>query len=452
MTTITSAGIGSGLDLEGIIEAYIDAEAIPSEIRLQNKQDRLETELSGVGQLKLALESFENAVNNLSDADDFNKQITSSTSDSISLSTNGFASNGSFQVEVNQLAQASKLQSQSFTDSSDTVGSGTLTFGAGAESFDVTIDASDTLSDIRDKINESGDNFGVVVNVVNTDAGSYLTYATETTGADNALTVSTSDAALDNISTNNTTTQTAQDAIVLIDGNTVTSDTNSFQNVVEDVTFTVSEVNTGSPATISISQDEDNGRQLIEDFVQAYNTLVGTMDYLSDPENGDLAFDSSIRSLDSQLTSIVTSAVSGLSGSLTSLSDIGVTLDSSGGLEINPVGIGTLPSGSESLTDALENNLNEVGEIFASDDGIATQLLTLLDSYVGTDGTVTERNSALSLEIAGIPAEYEELETRLRDYEDSLRQRFSFLDATVAQYNATSNWLTSALKLPSSDD
>lgn len=49
---ITSAGIGSGLDLEGIITAYINAEAIPSEIRLQEKEDRLKTEISGVGAFK----------------------------------------------------------------------------------------------------------------------------------------------------------------------------------------------------------------------------------------------------------------------------------------------------------------------------------------------------------------------------------------------------------------
>ena len=74
---ITSAGIGSGLDLEGIIEAYINAEAIPTEIRLQNKEIRLTTELSGVGQFKSALSTFESVVKKLGATDAFNSFVSS---------------------------------------------------------------------------------------------------------------------------------------------------------------------------------------------------------------------------------------------------------------------------------------------------------------------------------------------------------------------------------------
>lgn len=96
--------------------------------------------------------------------------------------------------------------------------------------------------------------------------------------------------------------------------------------------------------------------------------------------------------------------------------------------------------------------MNDVGELFASDDGITAQLNTLIESYNGSDGTLTERKSLLSAEIKGIADEYEALETRLRDYEDTLRSKFSFLDSTVSFYNATSEWLTSALKLPTSSN
>ncbi|GHE80999.1 flagellar filament capping protein FliD [Thalassotalea profundi] len=444
---ITSAGIGSGLDLEGIITAYIDAEAIPQEIRLQNKEERLTTELSGVGQFKSALSNFESVLKKLNSPEDFNKQISESSSEDVAVTTNGYASNGSFSIEVEQLAQGSRRQSTAFAASTDTVGTGTLTFTAGADSFDVDIDGADDLSAIRDKINEQSSNFGVTANIINVQSGSYLVFNSSATGDANNLTISSSDVSLDAISTN--TTQSANDvaksARAYVDGNLVEQDTNEFKNIIEDVTFTAQAVNMGNPAVISISQDEENGSTLINEFVDAYNALRGTLDALGNAENGALAFDANVRQVKSQLNTIVTDTVSGLTGGNKSLSDIGITIDKTGLLEINPIGIGTMKSGTEKLEDALKFNLQEVGEIFASSNGVTSKLTTLIDSYNGSDGTLTIRNTALSKQVSGIADEYTALETKLRDYEDRLRSQFSYLDSTVASYNATGTWLASTL-------
>jgi len=442
---LTAAGIGSGLDLESIIEAFVTAEAVPSEVRLQNKEDRITTELSGVGSFKSALSTFQSVLDKMSDTDDFNKQTIDVSSSDISVETNGYASNGVFSIEVQQLALATRMESATFTSADDTVGDGTLTFTAGSDTFDVTIASTDTLSAIRDKINEASDNFGLTANVITTDAGTFLSYSSEITGGDNELTVTTADTAIDNIATNATISQNAQDAIIEINGNTVTNSTNEFKNSIEDVTITAAVENVGVITTLTIAQDEDNGKDLLESFVSAYNALRSTMDVLGNAETGDLAFDPNIRQMKSQLTSIVTDSIDSLSGNLDSLSDVGITLDSNGKLEISAVAIGTLSTGSETLADVLENNLNEIGELFASDDGITSQLSTLIDDYNGSDGTLTVWKTALSLEKSSIADEYEALEERLRDYEDTLRKKFGFLDATVSSFNATSEWLTSTL-------
>ena len=442
---ITSAGIGSGLDLEGIIEAYVNAEAVPNEIRLQNKEERITTELSGVGTFKSALSSFESMLKKISDVEDFNKQTIDVDSSDIAVTTNGYASNGSFAVEVKALALGTRSESTTFASASDVVGNGTLTFTAGSETFDVDIDGADNLSAIRDKINEQSENFGVTANVITTDAGSFLSYSSEVTGLANELSVSTSDASLDAISTNAVVKQNAQDAQIEINGNLVTKPTNEFKNVIEDVTITAVAQNIGQVSTITIAQDEENGQKLVDDFVNAYNQLRSTMDTLGNAETGDLAFDPNIRQLKSQLNSIVTDSINGLADGFTSLSDIGVTIDKTGRLEVNPVPFGSLQSGTEALSDALENNLNEIGELFASSNGVSAQLSTLIESYNGSDGTLTVRKTALSLEKSGIADEYEALETRLRGFEDTLRLKFGFLDQTVSQFNATSTFLTSAL-------
>lgn len=442
---LTSLGVGSGIDLESIVTAFVDAEAVPKEIRLQNKQEKLTLELSGVGSFKSSLASFDSILKKLADAEAFNKQVITVSTEAVEVETNGFASNGDFSVEVEALATGTRLQSQTFASSANTVGSGTLTFGAGAESFDVAIGAADDLSTIRDKINEQSENFGVTANIINSDSGSFLVFNSQVTGAANNLTVTTSNTSLDAISTNNTVEQSAQDAVIYVDGNKVTNSSNEFKNVIEDVTITAKTVNTGTPADISIAQDGENGTSLIKEFVAGFNDLMTNITGLGAPQQGRLAFDPNLRQVKQQLTDMVINNVAGLTGGIDSLSDIGIDITKNGTLEISASSSSSLPSGQDRLTAALENNLTEVGELFASTNGVATKMSESINNYIGTNGTLIVREKALNEQLSGIKDEYEDLEAYLRNYEDTLRKRFTFLDNTVAQFNATSSFLTSAL-------
>lgn len=451
---ITSAGIGSGLDLESIITAFVTAESVPTEVRLQKKEERITSELSGLGTFKSALSSFQSVADKLKTVDDFNEQIIDVGNDDVSITTNGFASNGAFEISVIQLAEATRIQTPDFASASTTVAAGALTFGAGSGSFDVAIDATDDLSTIRDKINAQTDNFGVTASLVNSDSGTYLSYTSNTTGTANELSVTTADAALDNLATNATTTRNAKDAIIEIDGagNTVTSSSNEFKNTIEDVTIVANKVSTSGAATLNISQNTEIATDLVNEFVAAFNTLSDSLDVLASPKFGKLAFDSDLRAMKGQLNDILTNSVGSMAGGdVKSLIDIGVGFNKFGKLEISPVGIGTLDSGVETLNKRVTNDLDELGQLFASPDGIVSQLTSLIDNYNDSDGALTKRQTDLSDDLSGISDEYDNLETRLRDYEDTLRKRFSFLDSTVAGYNATASFLTSALK-SSSDD
>jgi flagellar hook-associated protein 2 len=449
MPSITSLGIGSGLQLESIVEAYINAEAIPQEIRLQEKEERLGLELSGVGSFKSALSSFNDILKKLTATNAFNQQIVSSSSSAIDVKTNGFASNGSFNIDVNQLATGTRLNSQTFSSSADVVGSGTLTFANGTDTFDVAIDAADDLSAIRDKINAQSENFGVTANIINGSSGSFLVFDSQVTGLANQLTVSTSDASLDGISTNNTIVTSAQDAQITIDGTLINSSTNEFKNTIEDITITAKEVTAvGNSAVLSIAQDKENGRELINEFISGYNALFDNLTGLGAPKQGRLAFDPNVRQVKSELANIAIQAVSGAAGSFSYLTDMGIDLNDDGRLEVSTFTSENIPTGQQRIDDALDNNLSDLGELFASSNGIATQMAEMVDAYIASDGVLTKRETTLNERVAGIKDEYAELETRLRTYEETLRKQFSFLDATVSQYNATATWLTSALALP----
>lgn len=453
MASITSLGIGSGLQLESIVEAYINAEAIPQEIRLQEKEERLGLELSGVGSFKSSLSSFNDILEKLTKKDAFNKQIVSSSSSAIDVASNGFASNGTFNVEVNQLATGTRLNSQTFTSSSELVGSGTLTFANGTDTFDVVIDAADSLSAIRDSINAQSENFGVTANIINGESGSFLVFDSQVTGLDNALTISTSDASLDAISTNNTTVTSAQNAQITIDGTLVSSSTNEFKNTIEDITITAKEVTTVSnPAVLSVAQDSESGSELIDEFISGYNDLVNDLTGLGAPTQGRLAFDPNVRQVKRQLADIAIQAVSGLSGSLSSLNDIGLEINKDGFLEKSTYTSTNIPTGQERLNEALDNKLADLGELFASSGGIASQMADMIDGYIASDGVLTQRQTSLNERVSGIKDEWTDLETRLRSYEETLRKQFNFLDSTVSQYNATAEWLTSALALPKAQE
>jgi len=445
MASITSLGIGSGLDLEGIVTAFINAEAIPTEIRLQEKEDRLNVELSGIGSFKSALSTFNTTLEKLAKADAFNQQTIDVSSEDVSVTTNGFASNGSFSIEVQQLAQGSRQKSAAFASSADTVGSGTLTLTAGSDTFNVLIDAADDLSAIRDKINAESENFGVTANIINSDAGSYLVYSSTVTGLANNLTITTSDASLDNISTANTVEQSASNAIIIVDGNTITNDSNEFKNVIEDVTITAKTINTGNPATLTISQDEDNAKELINEFVDGFNALMDNIIGLGAPKLGRLAFDPNVRQVKQKLTDVVINSVTGLTGDLDSLSKIGIDLNKEGKLEVSSFSSNSLPSGDERLDAALKDNLDQVGEIFASTDGIATQMTAFIETYIDSSGVLSSRETSLNEQISDIDQEWTDLEERLRSYEETLRKRFTALDATLAGYNATAEYVKSSL-------
>lgn len=453
MASFTSLGIASGLPLNTLVEAFLNAERVPAEIRLQKQEEALDLELSGVASFKSALSSFQTTLNKLTKDDAFSKQTIEASNDNISVDTNGFASNGEFDVSVDRLAQGSRLQSASYSASTDVVGAGTLTFAAGTNNFTVDISATDDLSAIRDLINSKADNFGVTANIINSDTGSFLVFNSSITGdlasgSDNTLTISTSDSSLDNISTNNSVEQQSTSAQITIDGNVITKETNEFKNVIEDVTITALKQTSTSLSpentTVTIAQDAENGNELINEFIQGFNTLTDQLIGLGAPKQGRLAFDNSVRQVRQQLADIVISSVPS-AGSVDSLQSLGIELNVDGKLEISTFSSENIASGQTRLSEALSNNLSDVGKLFADSDGVASKISALADNYIKSDGVLTLRENSLNERINEVDDAFIKLDERLLRLEETLIKQFTALDSTVAGFNATGSFVQSAL-------
>jgi len=443
MGLITSAGVGSGIDVETIIGAILDAERSPKEASLRRNELRVDSTLSALGQLSSALDTLNEALNNLNSLDDFQlRSAISSDEDILSATTNSETSIGNFSIEVNNLARGSRVETTggTFTDVTDTVGSGTLTFTAGADTFDVTVGAADSLETIRDNINANADNFGVNANIINGATGPILVYTSTITGDTNTLDVTNSNASLDSISTTGmTTTQTALSANATIDGIAVSSETNTFENIIQDLTFTVKqETEVATPVTLAVSIDKEGIKEAINTFVDAINEFQSISQRLgqsSEDSAGQLAGDVTLRLLSQQVVTTLQDAVTGLSGNFTTLNSLGISFDEFGQIQVD----------DDTLDSVVNSNFDSIGDIFASTDGVSIKLQNLVDNYIGSGSIIDIRETSLNNQKRQLETDRLNFDYRMGQLETQLRSKFGAMDTLVAQFNNTGSFLTQQL-------
>lgn len=395
MAAISSLGVGSGLDLGSLVSGLIEAERAPVANRLAVKEQNLSAELSAFGLLRSSLAQFQSSLSGLQSATAFNAKDISLSNDSVfSTSVENFADVGNYSVEVTALAKAQSLASNAasaFTTVDDVVGEGTLTIQFGSTtttpSYSFTPDAgqspqvidvsaangNNTLSGLRDYINDN--EFDVQAAIVNDGSGYRLVLTSERTGALNSMEITvTGDTDLNDndnsglsqlafnaaAQTSMLQTVSAQDAALSINGLNITRDTNSVTGAINGVTLDLLKADIGTIVNVGVSESRTEVTAQINGFVDSYNDLVDNIDSLTayDPETGTgsvLIGDFTVRSISSQIRSVIFGSVSGLNGNIRSLVDIGITTNSSGTLDVDSV----------KLADALENYGSEVEALFS---------------------------------------------------------------------------------------
>ncbi|AIF98120.1 flagellar filament capping protein FliD [Alteromonas australica] len=475
--TIQSLGVGSGLALDDLVQQLLEAERAPKDARLNEKEERIEAEISGLGQIKSKLSAFEDSVDELrSDADINGREPTisnpSEDDDVLSAEASNSALRGSYEITVEQLASGSRITTDdgAFTSSTDAVlstGAGSLTFDVGgSDSFTIDVTAGMTLTELREAINNADDNFGVTANIIDTgtSAGPRLVYSSSETGEGNDLVITndTGAAELDRLSTTGGTgnisaanIQSAQNAIAYIDGIEVQSESNEFENTIQNVSFEVNEVSPKDAngdllaTTLDIGYDKEGLEEKIRAFVENYNSLIDEIDTLTRygeselEEDGALAGDSLLRGIQTTMANIVGGNVS--ASALGGLFQVGIEFNDDGKLEIGTTDFG-LGTGEDRLEDALEDNFDEIAKLFTDEnEGIATRLYEFADEYTSYGGLISLREQTAKDNREELYDERETLELRMQSYEDTLRGKYLNLDQTVAQLNQTSSALLASL-------
>jgi flagellar hook-associated protein 2 len=387
----------SGLDVESIVTSLMNVEQRPLTLVSQQKS-AYQTKLTAYGTMKSALSTFQTAVSALSTNAKFNAQTVTSANTSVFTATaNGSAVLGDYNVTVSQLATSHKIAMDGVANTTDVIGTGTLTisfgtftpevvspatpasFTANADKTDIniTIDSSNnTLAGVRDAINAA--NGSVSASIVNDGTTNRLVITSKDTGEVNSLKISVADddgnntdasglslLAYDPLATagsgkNMTSLQTAQNALLNIDGIDVVKASNTISDAIEGVTLKLLTTSAGHSVGLSVATDQDKIKESVQSFVDAFNKINTTLRDLTkyDPtgkSSGALLGDATARSVITQIRRVLTNTVD-TGGTITSLTDVGVSFQQDG----------TLALDTTKLNNVVTDHFSEISALFAS--------------------------------------------------------------------------------------
>lgn len=411
--------------IQKLAQEFAYADIATQAANLQNEQNELNAESSGLDSLSTALTNFQTAIDALnSDTDGPLTFSATSNNDANTVSANSEAQAGTYSFYVSQLAQAQQTTFSMSDDQYSATGTFTLSMDDGT-TMDIDLAAADEdgdsfidASELVDAINDSDDNPGVSAALVKTDGTTTIMLTSDTTGEQSGFTVTVSgnpDLATAESTSEQQITK-AQDAIIHLgnaSGPAITSSTNTFDDVIPGVTMTFSEVsdpnNDDDVTTFTVAEDSSGSQAKVQTFVDAYNTLIDTIDSLTsygddDTAAGVFAGDAGMNSLANQMDDIAHASYGGVS-----IVDYGITLDSDGHLQID----------STQFSEEMEENPDGLTSIFVGEDSMVAQMDDLMESYLdSSNGIIAMRQENIDDQQSKIQDESDQLtETYNTNYE-----------------------------------
>lgn len=443
---IRSLGAGSGIDTSSLVSNLVEIQRTPIENRLNEREERLEAQISAYGTLKSSFAEFQSAMAPLADNDTFNaRSVAFPDSDVITPnSVEPGAQTGTYQIEVVEVAQAQSLATGSHEDKDAVLNeTGTLTISFGAWTYDgvsgnpdsfaangdraalnIDVEATDTLQDIADKINAEDADLQASVLLVD---GQYQMLLTAPSGENNAIRISSDDATkgdstgLSAFEFNEsefsqvTETQKGRDAEIKVNGLTVLRETNDIDDVIQGFDFSLNRADPGASLTFTVSEDTAIAEQAVRDFVTAYNLFYETSrnltNFSTNEDNqvvqGDLSNDGGAKLIINQLRSTLTNTVPGVESGFTALTNLGIRTELDGTLSID----------EEDFSDAFNDNFELIERLFAPELSSSNSQVTVTegsfidDASAGTHEVIIGQNpekatfttNAISLDLSSPP-------------------------------------------------
>ena len=437
---ITASGVGSGLDINGIINQLMSLERRPL-TSLQGQQRTLQTQLSDYGKLKSAISTFQEAMKNLASADKF-KVFTATSSDEnvLTATASSSAAIAANSVEVVRIAERHKMVADTTFTDTDTVAADTsMTITVGDTAFNVDIGGK-TLAEVAAAINDADDNAGVNATVANVDGGARLILGARETGSTSALQVSYSSGDPFSLQTTNEDrngaggfTAADLDAVLVLDGNSALTATRSSNNVSDLITGVTLNLKKAGTVDLNVGRDLDKVEESAKAFADAFSALRTS---IKDLRKGSLSGDSTLVSLENRLLEVINNPASGLSTDYSYLSEVGVSVQKDGSMKLD----------STVFRAALEQDFNGVAALFsASGQGFAARFKTMADEIVGSDGLIDSRTDGINDRISDMKQRVSQMELRLVTIETRYRSQYAAMDSLLGSLRSTGDFLTQQL-------
>ena len=465
---ISSTGIGSGLNVTELVSQLMAVERLPV-AALDKKEASYQARLSSLGTVKNAMAALQTASRAIATSDKLTP-VKSSIGDAtlFAAAPGSGAAAGSYNVEVKSLAQSQKIMtSVGFTNATDVVGTGTVTFDFGSyDSADppaftanaarpaksVTLTSSNnTLSGLRDAINAS--DMGVTASIINDGSKNILTFTSTDTGTKSALKVSVNDPSLNAFAYDPTGVGAssmdqivaAQNAVIVVDTVEITQQSNKITDAIQGVTLNLTKADPGKPTKVTLARDNSGTQAALEGFIKAYNDAnkainEATAYNISTGVGAALNGDSTMRSVQNQMRSLFSAAVAGAPSGTRVLSDVGISFQRDG----------TLAMDTAKFAAASADPTKDVSKLFATSAGArgyGYQMDVLLGRMLSPVGVLNGKATSINEQIKGLTEQRATINSRLDVTEKRYRAQFSALDKAVSSMSSTSSFLTQQLNL-----
>ena len=449
----TSLGAGSGVDVSSLAQNLVDAEKMPKANAINSKISKNEARISGYSAVSFVVNEVQTALAALKDQTSFSS-VTAVTSNpsAFSVTAGAAAATGSHEIEVLQIAKAQRRVSNGIALPNTPINGGealTLNFSiAGVAKKPITLaDGKDTPQDIVSAINAG--NTGVKAQLINTGDGSATPYQivlTGPTGSAGVFTMSTNYGTGSStpglgFNAGNAANQNAADAILKVDGISVTRSTNSISDVVNGLTF---ELKTTSPAAqVNLTRDPTAIKTKFDALVAAYNDANTMFGVVTDPKStvetygATLVGDSTVRAVRQQMRSLFMGDSSTPGTNISAMWQMGFKIDEKGVMSVDATKLDSaLQNNFSDVVTAFTGNYNGLGAYSKQNAGFAGDGVRKLSKLLSATGPMLSQSTNADTQNNKYKDDLTKLDTRMTALLSRYTKQFASMDSMVGNVNS----------------
>ncbi|CBV44238.2 flagellar filament capping protein FliD [Halomonas elongata] len=446
MASISSLGVGSGLDLGDLLDQLRSAERQKLD-PIMSRKTQEQARISAYGRLQSGVSEFQEAVARLNDDALYQGLAASVQGEGLTASTTEDADPGRYEIAVTHTARAGSLASTRVADiAAPLTGANAsldLTFGDGSTTR-IALAEGATLEDIRDTINADPD-AGVDASIIHDGTGNRLVLNSRESGADAGVTQMSFNNLAGGVALEEDadTHQAGRDAELEINGIQITSASNTVEGAIQGVTLELDPTASGETLSLVVEQDNASVKEAVTALVDVYNKLKSTLGRMTAVTGdaasaGELVGDRTVRNIESSLSRNLVDPVGG--GEVTMMSQLGISLQADGRLQLDV----------DKLDAVMADNPQALRDFLAGDNedaGMAGRLAGTLGLMLGDDGTIQSAISGSETRVSSLERRYSRMEESIDSSIARYRQQFSQLDSVVARMNSVSAYLGQQLSM-----